>query len=135
MKTQFLSGNEYMEFKFTGHTFYRYLKSVVPVNNDVIRKPGTKDKSKMVDFIFTVAADDFNTYMEVNEPSTGLVQEKAEYTNIENGVGLFSSRFQKTVIGNSFSTRSLDSLFTGQYTYKLGFCSTDFTSPYFCGFN
>ena len=39
--------------------------------------------------------------MEVNEPSTGIVQEKPEYTNIKNDkgedeIGIFSCRYQTT---------------------------------------
>jgi hypothetical protein len=32
----------------------------------------------------------------VNEPSSGIVQEKPDYTNVENGIGLFSCRYLKT---------------------------------------
>jgi hypothetical protein len=33
--------------------------------------------------------------MEVNEPFEGIVQERPSFTNINNGIGLFSSRFNK----------------------------------------
>jgi hypothetical protein len=33
--------------------------------------------------------------MKVNGPSTSLVQDRPEFTNIENGIGLFSSRYLK----------------------------------------
>ena len=33
--------------------------------------------------------------MQVYEPSTSIVQEKPEYTNIENGIGIFSARYWK----------------------------------------
>jgi len=48
-----------------------------------------------VDFIFTVIGDEMNTYLEVNEPSNSVLQEKPEYTNITNGIGIFSCRFSK----------------------------------------
>jgi hypothetical protein len=47
-----------------------------------------------VDFIISVAAADLNTYMEVNEPSNSIIQERPEYTNIDNGTGIFSSRYR-----------------------------------------
>lgn len=43
-----------------------------------------------------VAENEFTLYMEVYEPSTSIVQEKPEYTNIENGIGLFSARYRKS---------------------------------------
>ena len=49
-----------------------------------------------MDFIIAVAADELNTYMEVNEPSNSIVQERPDYTNITNGIGLFSSRIKNT---------------------------------------
>ena len=33
--------------------------------------------------------------MEVNEPSSSIIQERPEYTNIVNGIGLFSCRYNK----------------------------------------
>jgi hypothetical protein len=54
-----------------------------------------------VDFIVSAGGIEFDTYMRVNGPSFSLVQDKPEYTNIENGLGLFSSRYlvqlQKTL--------------------------------------
>jgi len=51
-----------------------------------------------LDFIVDVAGEEFNTYMEVNAPSTGIVQEKPEYTNVKNDkgedeIGIFSCRY------------------------------------------
>ncbi len=43
-----------------------------------------------------VAETEFTLYMEVYEPSTSIVQEKPEYTNIENGIGVFSARYRKS---------------------------------------
>jgi hypothetical protein len=34
--------------------------------------------------------------MELNN-SSGIVQEKATYTNVENGIGIFSSRYNQTL--------------------------------------
>ena len=43
-------------------------------------------------FQINVAADDMTTYLNVNQPSNTVAQERPQYTNIENGLGLFSSR-------------------------------------------
>ena len=50
----------------------------------------------LVDYIVSAAGVEYDTYMNVNGPSTSLVQDRPEYTNIENGIGLFSSRYKKT---------------------------------------
>ncbi len=113
-------GNEIMTTTYYGNSFFQYLRdkinssSNVPVN--VLRRLAVPN----VEFIFSVAADDFNTYMEVNAPSTSIVQEKPEYTNISNGIGIFSSRFS---IDRrlAMSPYSIDSLLIGVYTKDLHF--------------
>jgi hypothetical protein len=50
-----------------------------------------------VDFIYTVIGNEFNTYLDFNAPMVGVMPEKPEYTNITNGMGLFSCRFSKTI--------------------------------------
>ena len=40
-----------------------------------------------LDFMFSVGAEDFYTYVQVNEPPIGIVQEKPQFTNIEGGLG------------------------------------------------
>lgn len=110
-----ISGGENMEVSFMGSDFYKFLKAMISPNSNVERKAGN------LDFIFSVAGNDFNTYMEVYQPSNGIVQEKPEYTNIENGIGLFSSRLNVGVLNRPLSNNSLDSLYGGQYTSGLGF--------------
>lgn len=47
-----------------------------------------------VDFIVSAGGEEYDTYMRVNGPSNSLVQDTPEYTNIENGYGIMSSRYQ-----------------------------------------
>jgi hypothetical protein len=51
-----------------------------------------------VETLVSVAETEFALYMEVYEPSTSVVQEKPEYTNIQNGIGVFSARYRKSKI-------------------------------------
>jgi len=93
-KSDGLDGGELMEVQYEGSGFLNYIKSNIPVDATVKRSIGK------VDFIFSVGADDLNTYIDVNEPGNSLVQEKPEYTNLvstdENGaIGIFSSRTMK----------------------------------------
>ncbi|MCX6280135.1 MAG: hypothetical protein NT004_18895 [Bacteroidetes bacterium] len=74
------------------------------------------------DFIFSVAAADMNTYMEVTEPSLSLVQEKPTFTNITNGIGLFSSRFNKQQLDTLWVSQiTKDQLKVNYHTSDLGF--------------
>ena len=94
-KSQSLQGGESMEIAYLGETFFSICENSIPYENpakeaDVIfRYPGN------IDFIFSVAGEDLNTYIEVNEPSNSIVQVKPEYSNIVNGIGVFSARYKK----------------------------------------
>ena len=48
-----------------------------------------------IDIVMTLGTQDLKTYIAVNEPVTGIVQERPQFTNINNGIGLFSSRYTK----------------------------------------
>lgn len=60
---------------------------------------------------FNAAADDMTTYLNVNQPSNTVAQERPQYTNVENGLGLFSSRnsIMRKIRLNDFTTDSLQS--------------------------
>ena len=45
----------------------------------------------------TVGTEDLDTYLKVNEPITGIVQQRPVFTNINNGIGIFSSRYTFTL--------------------------------------
>ncbi len=67
-------------------------------------------------YYFTVGAPELSTYMDITEPSLSLVQEKPAYTNITNGIGLFSSRFMKQWPSRDTINNTLDSLDISQVT-------------------
>lgn len=110
-------GNEQMLEIIEGITFYELLRDNIANDPSVTRRV-----PRGVDFIFTVAGEDLHTYMEVNEPSTGIVQERPEYTNIGNGIGIFSSRYVQ-VLSKSLDKNSTKELCSGPLTSGLGFCS------------
>lgn len=102
------------DYYFAGKGFYQNCGNHIPVNPLVYRLAGK------VDYLFTVAGVDMDTYMQVNEPSTTIVQEKPFYTNVTNGIGLFSSRYDKSV-SLLVSDLTKQSLKYSSYTYNLGF--------------
>ena len=63
-----------------------------------------------IDMLMTVGSEDLETYINVNKPITGIVQERPQFTNINNGIGLFSSRFTKLIENYDLSDNSLEYL-------------------------
>ncbi len=84
------SGYGETEISISGDAFYTVVASKIEANYTGVRLAG------LVDYVVSAAGVEYNTYLNVNEPSTSLVQDRPEYTNIENGFGLLSSRYQKT---------------------------------------
>ena len=79
------------------------------------------------DFIVSAGNEDLNTYIEVNEPATGVVTERPTFTNISgDGIGLFASKCEVAITGN-FSDGSILELCKGSLTSQYKFCidSTD----------
>ena len=89
-------GGEEMDMIYFGESFYLLCAQNIPYDDQSIEDKVHYRLPSNVDFIISVAGEDMNTYMEVNEPSSSIVQDKPEFTNINNGIGVFSSRYQKT---------------------------------------
>lgn len=84
------NGGEELSYEYLGSEFYTTIKSNLSYNDKVARIPGN------IEHIFTVGGEELNSYIEVYEPSSSIIQEKPEYTNIYNGIGIFSSRYNKS---------------------------------------
>jgi hypothetical protein len=96
VKSSTTNGNEPLEISYAPWGFFTNCINLIPYKNTDAENGVKSRLVNKAEFIFAVAGDELNTYMEVNEPSTGIVQEKPEYTNIENGIGLFSCRYTKS---------------------------------------
>lgn len=94
-KSKSIEGGEEMLIQFANNSFYTLCETKIPYEPDKEANVGAR-YALWVEFIFSVAGDDFNTYMEVNDASSSIVQERPEYTNVENGIGIFSSRYNKS---------------------------------------
>ncbi|HKR05493.1 MAG TPA: hypothetical protein VJY62_12735 [Bacteroidia bacterium] len=95
--------------------FYNFVKQNVSPNPSVERRIGT------LDFIFTVASNEFYTYIQVNKPPTGVNQNIPQYTNIDEGLGIFSSRLKQYFRNFEMNPISKDSLIEGSITGDLQF--------------
>lgn len=98
-----------------GESFFEFVAQKINKNENVIRV------AKNLDFIFSVAGDELATYIQVSKPSNSISEAKPEYSNIVNGKGIFSCRFNKTIKDKVLSPRTIDSLAYGHYTRGLRF--------------
>lgn len=80
-----------------------------------------KHRIKWVGFSFHGGNQTLLDYISVNEPSIGIVQKQAEYTNIENGMGLFAARVQQQIMHVPFDKNSLPILQKDSTTKKFNF--------------
>jgi hypothetical protein len=113
-----LNSSGQIAYEVNGEAFYKTLANVIPVDPTI-----TKRVFRSIDVIVYAASEELETYINVNAPQTGLVQERPEFTNITNGLGLFSSRIHITIPNKFLNVGSLRELVHGTYTSSLQFCS------------
>lgn len=83
--------------------------------------PSVKRHAVEFEFYFHVAGKAFSEYMQVNTPPTGINQEIPLFTNINGGLGIFSSRNVKLVRDKYLHPASEAELIFGPITGNLGF--------------
>lgn len=81
-----LEGGRDMVQLLKGDNFFSFMAQQVPIKQNIRRKLSS------VDIILEGGGQDVYYYISVNKPATGIVQKKPEFTNINNGYGIFSSR-------------------------------------------
>ena len=82
-------GNPNMSQQITGEEFFNLLAYNIPSSSTVNRRINN------LDILFSVGTADVHTYINLNEPPTGIVQERDLFTNIDGGIGLFAARYNK----------------------------------------
>ena len=82
-------GNPNMSQQITGEEFFNLLAYNIPSSSTVNRRINN------LDILFSVGTADVHTYINLNEPPTGIVQERDLFTNIDGGIGLFTARYNK----------------------------------------
>jgi len=106
------NGQQEMVYTFEGDLFVNAIASKIDNDNSSL----IARRLSYAELFFTVGSEDLYTYISVNEPFEGIVQERPVFSNIENGIGLFASRYNTThIMSFSSSTREgiaidLDSL-------------------------
>ena len=85
---EYSPNNDYTQ-QITGEEFFNLLAYNISSSTTVNRRVNN------LDLLFSVGTSDLNTYIHLNEPPTGIVQERNLFTNIDGGIGLFTARNNK----------------------------------------
>jgi len=88
-------GSSTISFYYWDDQFFKSCESLIPYSDPAVEEQIRERYTSYIDVVVSVAETDFAKYMEVNEPSTSIVQDRPNYSNIDNGLGIFSSRFRK----------------------------------------
>lgn len=59
-------------------------------------EPGVSRYADSLGIIFTTGTDDLNTYIQLSQPPTGINQDVPSFSDVTNGVGLFTARHIQT---------------------------------------
>jgi hypothetical protein len=101
---------------YSGDLFYNAMRNNIKID------PNVSSRSPLwVDYIFSVASNDLNTYMAATEPSLDIVQERPSFSNIYNGIGLFSSRFVNELDSLRLGPTTLDQIKSDTALIHRGF--------------
>lgn len=88
------TGNSELFYYYSNNNFYTSCLTQIPYADAAAEAKVIERHALSVDIIVNAAAAEFNLFMQVYQPSTSIVQEKPPYTNIENGIGVFSARYR-----------------------------------------
>lgn len=116
-----LKGGDNMSFDLNGDNFYTFLSSAIPVDETKFRM------CDHLDFFFSVGGQELDTYNQVTIAQQGLTsgQVLPTYTNVDNGLGLFSSRYHKNVTNVQIDWRTQDTIACLSVTHELNFLRSD----------
>jgi hypothetical protein len=119
-----LDGTEsYEGFGIAGEEFYQAVAGRILAENN--EENVVKRVIGNIDFIFDYAGEDFNTFIELSEPSTSVNVEQNPYSNLTNALGVWSSRGNTAFEDKPLTFPSIQEMALGEYTGVLNFCSED----------
>ncbi len=96
-------GSNTMVYYYWDDQFFSTCENLIPYSDPAAEEQVRERYTARIEMVVSVAEEDYAKYLEVNEPSTSIVQERPNFTNVENGIGIFSSRIRK------FKTKKLHS--------------------------
>lgn len=114
-----ISGNEKLSIVISANYFLYYVGSLIKDNPDVHHRIVA---DSCFTFTFLIGSEKWYTYMLVNKPTLGMVNDKPVFTNINNGIGLFTSRLSMVIPYKYRTTnRTVDALSLSSFTQNLKF--------------
>jgi hypothetical protein len=93
-----------MSTTLEGAKFFNYLRNNLEDDNAINRE------FISIDVLMTIGTSELATYIAVNTPFEGIAQERPAYSNINNGIGLFSARYTYELLGLELSDYTQDYL-------------------------
>ncbi|HSY75953.1 MAG TPA: hypothetical protein VK890_03805 [Bacteroidia bacterium] len=107
-------GGATMEYDYTGEGFLQQVRTnIQPI-------AGAHRRSDSIQVIFTTGSDDFNTYIQISQPSLGIDQDPPSYSDVKNGIGIYTSRHTQ-IITKQLTIATHDSLINGSGMAPWGF--------------
>ncbi|MEL6140732.1 MAG: hypothetical protein AAFU67_03860 [Bacteroidota bacterium] len=109
--------NSTVRLSFNNELFWQFLANSLEEDADVVRVMGD------ISFQVTAVGSELEEKLDIENANTGITGSQALpiYTNVENGLGIFTSRRQATVEGIFFANQNRDTLLNGVYTRNLNF--------------
>ncbi len=118
VKSDRIAGGEDIVISYIPYTFFNILKQKIPDLPNVNRFHGIMTSEGRVDIqlVIAVGADELSTYIDTNAPSNSIIQDRPVYTNITNGLGIFSSK-RVVKLNYYLNYLTVDSLRNGSVDY------------------
>lgn len=114
-RSMYDKGNEFVSNRINGILFYDLLLGSLPKDPNLIRK------FRPCEFMLICGNLELDNYMQASTPSIGIVQKQSEYSNIQNGTGIFASRYSFYMGGINLTETTKDILVTLPEFKGLGF--------------
>jgi hypothetical protein len=119
LKAGNLNGGTELAVQIKGEDFYRFLQAQ---KSAAFSTQGVNRRAGKIQFFVVSGGEELTIYSEVNSPSSSVIyQERPYYTNIKNGLGIFSCRYSSPVLSYDLSSLSLLELLNGEFTKDLEF--------------
>lgn len=107
--------NQILTFTMGGGGFYEAMSNEIPIKQGVVRSVVS------VEFIIITGGNDLGFLYRTSIGQGGNFNNLSEYTNIGNGIGIFSSRIVTRIPNLTLSNVTLDLLAHSEITRSLGF--------------
>ncbi|GAB4376798.1 MAG: hypothetical protein Kow0075_04350 [Salibacteraceae bacterium] len=116
-----------IEFNFNTSEWYFTIGSNLS-DIDVATSPVRRHVNDTLQFYLELSNKELATYIEINQPVTGVLLDRPQYTNVSNGIGIFASRLivstrRKDYIrsGRILDNRSLEELLYSNLPESAGY--------------